>query len=307
MAKLNSLRKDFFISILIGDQNGFSWRLVSFLLLISLLPYLGAIFDHSFFLPGKSVGILKHYGNICFTIIFPLVLLFVIQGIRCFDHFVSNIETNIVKDKYGTKVKLDELLHTILDENRYAFLKILFIIIGFIFATVNAINTLMPEEIWGHDVYDSVNHIRGYIAQRIFFYVWWAYILPIFIYRLFAIVISLNRLFRSVIDTDSLDLQPMHPDNAGGLGELGLILKTDTNLLLSDSAQYPHRRLGPLVHFTHFCNYAGRNCNLGPDRHTPNPSKRRHTVNPMLLSFSELKSACGLLAESVGLRFVFVN
>jgi len=32
---------------------------------------------------------------------------------------------------------------------------------------------------------------------------------------------QVHKLFHLVIDTDSLDLQPMHPDKAGGLGRLG--------------------------------------------------------------------------------------
>ncbi len=252
MVKQNSLRKDYFLSILIGNREGFPWRIFSFLLLISFLPYLGAAFDRSFFLPGKAVGMFEHYGNICFTIIFPLIFLFGMRGIRYFDQFISNIDTNLIEDKFERKVKLEEFLQTNWTRDPYVPLKFLFIFGGLAFATLNAINTLRPEEVWSHDVYDSVSYIRGYVAQRIFFYVWWAYILPIFIYRLFVVVITLNRLFHLVIDTDSLDLQPMHPDNAGGLGRLGrMALNFNIAILLtmaiSATLYYTHGYNTPLV------------------------------------------------------------
>jgi hypothetical protein len=92
----------------------------------------------------------------------------------------------------------------------------------------------------------------GYIAQRIFFCVWWGYILPILIYRLFAVVITVNRLFRLMLDTDSLDLQPMHPDNAGGLGRLGkMALRFNVAMLLtmviSTTLYYTHGYNRPLA------------------------------------------------------------
>lgn len=252
MVKKNSLRKDYFFSMLIGTQEGFPWRIFSFLLLISFLPYLGAAFDGSFFLPGEAVGMLEHYGNICFTIVFPLIFLFGTQGIRHFDQFISNIDANLIKEKFEKKVKLEEFLRVNCTKDPYVPLKFLFIFSGLTFATINAINTIGPEEVWGHDVYDSVNYISGYIAQRIFFYVWWGYILPIFIYRLFIIVITLNRLFHRVIDTDSLDLQPMHPDNAGGLGGLGrMALNFNIAILLtmaiSATLYYTHGYNTPLA------------------------------------------------------------
>jgi len=71
---------------------------------------MGAAFDKSFFLPGEDVGIFEHYGNICFTIVFPLVFLFGMQGIRCFDRFISNIDTNLIKDKFERKVTIEKFL-----------------------------------------------------------------------------------------------------------------------------------------------------------------------------------------------------
>jgi hypothetical protein len=245
------MRKDYFLSILIRKREGVPWHIFSFLLLISFLPYLGAAFDRSFFLPGESVGMLEHYGNICFTVVFPLIFLFGMRGFRCFDQFISNIDANLIKDKFERKVKLQEFLHTNWIKEPYVPLKFLFIFGGVTFATINAVNTLRPEEVWNHDVYDSISHVSGYIAQRIFFYVWWAYILPIFIYRLFVVVITLNKLFHLVIDTDSLDLQPMHPDNAGGLGKLGkMALNFNIAILLtmavSATLYYTHGYNTPL-------------------------------------------------------------
>lgn len=252
MAKQNSLRKHYFLSILIGNCEGFPWRIFLFLLLISFLPYLGAAFDCSFCLWGEAVGLFEHYGNICFTIALPLVFLFFMRGIHHFDQFISNIDTNLIKDKFERKVKLEEFLQTNWTKDPYEPLKFLFIFGGLTFATVNAIHTLRPESIWKHDVYDSISHIGGYIAQRIFFYVWWGYILPILIYRLSVVVITLNKLFHLVIDTDSLDLQPMHPDNAGGLGRLGKMawnfnIAILVTVIIPVALYYTHGKNSPLV------------------------------------------------------------
>jgi hypothetical protein len=221
--------------------------------LISFLPYLGALFDKSFFLPDKALGIFEHYGNICFTIVFPIVFIFGVRGVHCFDRFISKINTNLIEDKFERKVKIENFLQVNWVKDPCVPLKFFFIFCGFTFATLNAINTLGPGKVWNHDVYDSINHIGGYIAQRIFFYIWWAYILPVFIYRLFVIVITLNRLFQLIIDTDSLNLQPMHPDYAGGLGELGrMSLNFNFAILLtmaiSATLYYTHGYNLPLVY-----------------------------------------------------------
>ena len=217
------------------------------------MPYLGALFDKSFFLPDEALGIFEHYGNICFTIVFPIVFIFGVRGVHCFDRFISKINTNLIEDKFERKVKIEKFLQVNWVKDPCVPLKFFFIFCGFIFATLNAINALEPGKVWNHDVYDSINHIDGYIAQRIFFYVWWAYILPVFIYRLFVIVITLNRLFRLIIDTDSLNLQPMHPDYAGGLGELGrMSLNFNFAILLtmtiSATLYYTHGYNLPLVY-----------------------------------------------------------
>jgi len=253
MIKLNALRKNYVFPLVIGNAGKFPWLIFLFLLLISLLPYLGAVFDRSFFLPDGALGIFKHYGNICFTIIFPLIFVFCIQGIHNFDQFIVNIHANLIKEKFEKKEKIDEFLQTNLTKEPYIFLKFLLIFCGFIFATINAINTLEPVKVWNHDVYDSFRHVGGYISQRIFFYIWWAYILPVLIYRLFVIIIILNRVFRLVIDTDSLNLQPMHPDNAGGLGKLGrMALNFNIAILLtmaiSAALYYTHGYNLPLVY-----------------------------------------------------------
>jgi hypothetical protein len=216
------------------NNQKFPWHVFLFLLLVSLLPYLGAAFDGSFFLPEESLGIFEHYGNICFTIIFPLIFICYIRGIRNFDRFVEEININLVEDKREEKIKIREFLRAHWDKKSYIPLKFFCISCGFIFATINAINTLEPEKVWRHDVYDSINHIGGYVAQRIFFYLWWAYLLPVFVYHLIVIVIILNRLFRLIIDANLLRLQPMHPDCAGGLGRLGrMSLNFNVAILLS--------------------------------------------------------------------------
>lgn len=162
MVKHKSLRKHYFLSILIGNREGFPWRIFSFLLLISFLPYLGAAFDDSFCLCGKPVGMFEHYGNICFTIVFPLVFLFGMRGIHYFDQFISNIRTNLIKDKFESKVKIEKFLHTNWTKDPYVVLKFLFIFGGLTFATLNARNTCIPDKVWCHDVYDSISHIKAF-------------------------------------------------------------------------------------------------------------------------------------------------
>ena len=252
MIEQNFLRKDYFFSKLIGKREGFPWAIFLILLFVSFLPYLGAAFDGTFYISGEALGLLEHYGNVCFTIVCPLLFLFAMRGIRDFDRFISNIDTNLKVERFQEKVKIQVFLQTNWTKDSYVFVKFFIILFGFVFATWNAMNTFRPEEVWNHDVYDSVNYIGGYITQRVFFYIWWAYILPILIYRLFVIVVTLKRLFNVVIATDSLNLQPMHPDNAGGLGRLGsMALNFNIAILLTmvitASLYYTHGYNEPLA------------------------------------------------------------
>ena len=110
MARHDSLRKDYLLSILMGTSDGFPWRILLAFLFISLLPYLGALLDWSFLLTGDAVGMFEHYGNICFTIVFPLIFLFSAQGLRHFDQFMRNTKTILIETNFERKMKVEDFL-----------------------------------------------------------------------------------------------------------------------------------------------------------------------------------------------------
>jgi len=217
----HSLRKEYLFGALMGDGEGPVWRLGAFVLLVCALPYLCAAFDGSFFLPGEALGLLEHYGNVSFTVLCPLALFFVVRGIYRFDQFIANVRTNLKREVLQDSTGLKSLLECNWIRDPARGVKFLFIAVGMAFATANAAWAVRPEAVWGHDVYDSIHFTWGYVGQRVFYYIWWGYILPVCAYRLLVICIVLRRVFRFVASTDSLDLQPMHPDKAAGLGQLG--------------------------------------------------------------------------------------
>jgi len=215
------------------------------LAVVSLLPFVAAAADGSFLLKGSGVGLFEHYGNMSFALVLPLTFLFAYRGILSFSEFACSFESCIVRDKFEKDGSLEVFLDRYLRKDILRWLFWLFAVVGCGYAFCNAWNTTHPTDVWGHDVYDSIYHPWGYVAQRIFFFVWWGYLLPVLCYRLVTIVVILHGLFTRVIRTDSLNPQPMHPDGAGGLGKLGEMALYGNFAMLSTMA------FTVMLYFTH--------------------------------------------------------
>ncbi len=197
-------------------------RIISFTFLLSALPYLCAWIDNSLFLEGDSVGILEHYSNIANTIIFPLTLHFFLRGFHLFKIFVNSLDSIIDrKDVLGKTVSPDYLKGYNPNKKFRFSIGISFTALGLCCVVINAINRINPIPIYGHDVYDSIQHAWGYCGQLVFFIFWWGIVFPYIFYRLVIIIAWLRHVFKVVEKNDMLNLQPLHPDGAGGMGNLG--------------------------------------------------------------------------------------
>ena len=59
--------------------------------------------------------------------------------------------------------------------------------------------------------------------MRLFFFTFWGLLFPIIVEKLLLIISTLNTLFKLLKQSNGLYVNPLHPDNAGGLGALGEI------------------------------------------------------------------------------------
>ncbi len=170
------------------------------------------------------MGLLEHYGNIGAAIAFPLAFSCWLVGLRTLERFADATGSVINPAPPGAEDARLELRRRLGAPPARIAWYLLFVAIGMGYTIASRYwltDPAMTHARWGHDVFDSLLHPAGYTAQVIFFVVWWGWLLPWMGVRLVIVIRALREFFLRIRELDALDLQPMHPDGAGGLGRLG--------------------------------------------------------------------------------------
>jgi hypothetical protein len=209
-------------------------RAIILLYIPSFLVILSTLIEGTFITLPSSEGIslLQHPGNFSMLIIFPLIVISFINLIIRYHRFIFNINNLIDISKLKKENQAGkEYIETIIKKG-YVKTKAFWVF----FSTVtlicvsavllNIINTSsinLVIEKFGHNVYDSIDFIFGFLTMKLFFILFWFVIPSILLGKLYLIISSLNNVFRILRKSDALYMNPLHPDKSGGLGQLGEI------------------------------------------------------------------------------------
>ena len=236
----NPLHRHILVRVLLGLRSDRSQPTFKWIYALSGIPVAGVVVEGVYILPGTTVGALEHYGNLALAVASPLVFFFVYKAAGNLAQFLESAEEYTIRERFESRTSsLSKLKARYLRGDPHRWFLWLCVIVGLAFASWNAWNATQPVEVWQHDVYDSLRYPWAYAAQRLFFFVWWCCLLPILFYRTASLLWAVIEFFTAVKETNALDLQPSHPDGAGGLGMLGTVaLNLDMAALFGISVAY---------------------------------------------------------------------
>jgi len=215
--------------------------LILFFFIIPWLLYLfAAIVDGTLTLPGKDRGLLEYPAQ-ALTLVIPAVVLYLYRGVieNTPRGFISLREANDQKPESEMQVnnRLQETANyvmqtresrgkkaVIIDLSLFAFLAAVLVPVfwsGELF-TADYISNTSPQYFFGHLVFV----VYYTVAACYFLRLWLGYV--------FRLIFSMQSIAKklSVKDNKILQVQPVHPDKAGGLGGFGkLAWRIDVQLI----------------------------------------------------------------------------
>ncbi|MBL7215341.1 MAG: hypothetical protein ISS71_06660 [Phycisphaerae bacterium] len=216
--KFFGLNKGCYVSVL--------WRCFLFLGIPPLILIAVSWHEQTLFIEGADVGLLEHFGFLVFFIIHGLLILLLPRTIdKCsnaFKHVNGTIDYFEVQEQKveGEVEAFFNRINKFINLAKYSKIKLLAIFVGVISVIYNAFNTIAPEKVYHHGVWDGLDHIGGYIAAKIYLLFTWGFILPIIIYAFFVSCILIFYIYShlSKIGPSGVVLvRPLSPDKVGGL------------------------------------------------------------------------------------------
>jgi len=161
--------------------------------------------EGTLFLPGEAVGLLEHVGFLSiFAIHFLIVCLLPRTMRKCMfalKHIPSTIDVNLVREDelwQPTRQIFEDASRMLGPSRVNRWLKWMCVALGMLAVSFNAANTLNPYPVYGHDVWDSSQHITGYLAARMYFAFTWGLTIPITIYGLGVFCYLIHRLYSRI-------------------------------------------------------------------------------------------------------------
>lgn len=175
-----------------------------------------AALDHTFFLPGRDVGLLEHpaiWAFLALQIALPL-------SIRRSLLKISNLEVG--KDVPDERFKDDvqrRLLRTIRGGTQTGLaVGALCYTIGLAAFTWNSYQNQLPGVLLSFDFWDSALHPWGYWVTRVYKFYLFVWLLPYAALAHISVLIAVLGEIRTRRLNLTIELQPFHADGLGGLG-----------------------------------------------------------------------------------------
>jgi hypothetical protein len=210
---------------------GLSLLTVAAFLVFPLLALVCALIDGTLSLHTQTggTGLLEHYGYWAQFVSCPVlvVLAFVLlkRTLRVLGRPLNphpDAEPGTVRDGTLSGETQRELLDLLGCKGAaHKSLFVLMITIGLFALIVNIQNTRTPESIYGADVWDSSQHMFGYISGRLFLGFEWLYVFPLIGYISLACWIAVQKVVRNVVQAGNLKFHPFATDKCGGFRPLG--------------------------------------------------------------------------------------
>lgn len=190
-------------------------------------------YEDTLFLEGDGVGLLEHFGFLVFFVIHMLLILLLPRTIRKCATASSRISQTIdyceVQEQNAVSriAELFKRANQFLAEGKYTKTKIIALMVGVMAVLQNVLNTIKPEQVYHHDVWDSTKHIGGYVGAKIYLLFTWGFVLPIIIYFFIAVCFQLFRIYSQLSrigPSGVVNVSPLNPDKVGGLKHINVAM-----------------------------------------------------------------------------------
>jgi len=196
------------------------------LLLLGLPPLLIVVVcavEGTLLLDRGGAGLLQHAGFMAFFVIHVLVVLILPQTLSRFHSAIRHVPLSVdlaEAERCDNAGKVTRDLTELDDPRRWRVTRVVALVVGVLFVLYNALNTLKPYEVYGHDVWDSSDHLGGYCAARLYLAFTWGFVLPISLHALFAFSYTITRIYLrwgKLGPAGVVAVNALSPDRAGGL------------------------------------------------------------------------------------------
>lgn len=202
--------------------------------LFPVVCLLAAIMDETLLLRGTNGGrgLFEHWGTLTQLASIPAILFLTYRIVRRLAEAIAAFTgTNHHEDDSGsaphpaddTFVRSAMQLLTCTKPPCRVLLGLL-MLTGFFSLIVNAQNTRHAERVYGQDVWDSSEHVCGYVAGRLFLGFEWIYIFPVVAYVAGAAFVVVSMLTKHIVTSERRAPSPFAPDGCGGFRVLGQVM-----------------------------------------------------------------------------------
>lgn len=191
--------------------------------------------ENTLFLPGENVGFLEDIPIIELMLIFSIVIYIAYIFFKRYSKVPLKLQKLIDTKQFSENEYqgyLNNLDSFIEGEGKWFKYKIIFHIICLVvtlyFVLIYAhYNIIFPSDVWRFST-----HPVNFIVFSSYQIIIGGYFIPIIFWRLFAIVYSLNNIFKMLSEKNALKSIPLSPDRAGGLKFIGELALTFHSILI---------------------------------------------------------------------------
>jgi hypothetical protein len=203
--------------------------------------------DGTLILLADDVGLLQHPGM--FSILIGDFALFILctkcaKLTRKIGAKLPNQNRVLVRRYFRLKI-----LRKAFSGDNYFFKIFIFCsLIGTLSLINQSIKLLDSNYYYGHDTFDSINHIYSFAANRINLFLSWCIVIPLFIAYFSIHIWAVNRLAKKIRNRNLLSFYISHPDRSGGyafFGSLNILYMLGLTVILLETIIliYTHKKI----------------------------------------------------------------
>jgi hypothetical protein len=205
---------------------GFVAQLCVIAAVFAILIVTASVLDETLIMKGRDVGLLQHSTIWSFILLQVAMPLSLCSSLRNLIRARSTIRKLIRSRKCIQEVVQPLVRFMSVEDVASRALATLFYCVG-IFAFIwNTFQNQRPGIVLPYDFWDSSNHFWGFWMTRVYKLYLFGWLLPYLGLLYFGIVIVVLRMIRRARLAGIIELEPFHPDGAGGLGFVPPLITT---------------------------------------------------------------------------------
>jgi len=188
-------------------------------------------------LPMDGKGLANHYGILTIFLGSPILVVLAALAQSKFQRTVQNLSVYTVGAQIppGLTTKIDYSIESLRFQRMTRLVYWLFVTAGWYWWLVNVYQTINPLDFYGNDVFDSLDHLLGFISFKLYLLALWVIIYPVISFIVVNVFVGMIVILKHMSDNSLFKLDFFHEDECGGVsvfGSINTILLAMTSLVL---------------------------------------------------------------------------